>query len=65
MRLCTCVVNYSRLSWQDAGAGVRVTLDRDVCAFGPIELWNDREVVGVADIKGRPTDFFFWLERDK
>ena len=22
-------------------------------------------VLGLADIKGRPTDFFFWLERDK
>jgi len=26
---------------------------------------TDDLVVGVADIKGRPTDFFFWLERDK
>jgi hypothetical protein len=22
-------------------------------------------VIGLADIKGRPTDFFFWLERDQ
>lgn len=26
---------------------------------------TDDLVVGLADIKGRPTDFFFWLERDK
>jgi hypothetical protein len=26
---------------------------------------NDDLVVGLADIKGRPTDFFFWLEREK
>ena len=26
---------------------------------------TDDLVIGLADIKGRPTDFFFWLERDK
>lgn len=26
---------------------------------------NDNVVVGLGDIKGLPTDFFFWLERDK
>ena len=26
---------------------------------------TDDLVVGLADIKGRPVDFFFWLERDK
>jgi hypothetical protein len=26
---------------------------------------TDDIVIGLGDIKGRPTDFFFWLERDK
>jgi hypothetical protein len=26
---------------------------------------TDNLVIGLADIKGRPTDFFFWLEREK
>ena len=26
---------------------------------------TDNVVVGLGDIKGRPTDFFFWLERQK
>lgn len=26
---------------------------------------TDDLVIGLGDIKGRPTDFFFWLERDK
>lgn len=40
------VVNYRRLSWQDASDSLRVTLDRDVSAFAPpAEPWGDREVL--------------------
>jgi hypothetical protein len=26
---------------------------------------SEEVVLGLGDVKGRPTDFFFWLERDK
>jgi hypothetical protein len=50
----SCVVNYRRLSWQDSGEALRITLDRDVCAFAPTpDLWtrsgaSSRRVLGRA-----------------
>jgi len=41
-----CVVNYRRLSWQDGGTALRITLDRDVCAFAPPpDLWTRSDVL--------------------
>jgi hypothetical protein len=40
----SCVVNYRRLAWQ--GDGLRITLDRNVCAFAPpAELWMRHDVL--------------------
>jgi hypothetical protein len=50
----SCVVNYRRLSWQDSDEALRITLDRDVCAFAPPpDLWtrsgaSSRRVLGRA-----------------
>jgi len=42
----SCVVNYRRLSWQDSGSALRITLDRDVCAFvPPTDLWTRNAVL--------------------
>jgi hypothetical protein len=42
----SCVVNYRRSCWQDGGAALRITLDREVCAFAPpADLWSRRRVL--------------------
>jgi hypothetical protein len=42
----SCVVSYRRLSFQDPHAGLRITLDRDVCAFAPrADLFREDEVL--------------------
>lgn len=42
----SCVVSYRRLSFQDDRAALRITLDREVCAFAPrADLWSEHEVL--------------------
>jgi hypothetical protein len=50
----SCVVNYRRISWQDAGEALRVTLDSDVSAFAPPpDLWT-RGSAASRHVLGRP-----------
>jgi hypothetical protein len=64
----SCVVNYQRLAWQDAGSALRVTLDSDVAFYAPPrDLWTseqsltkdrlgqarDREALAILEIKHR------------
>jgi SPX domain protein involved in polyphosphate accumulation len=42
----SCIVNYRRLAWEDPDASLRVTLDRNLCAFAPpADLWTRREAL--------------------
>jgi hypothetical protein len=51
----SCVVNYRRLSWQDSGTALRITLDRDVSAFAPpADLWTRSDVLTRRAL-GQPT----------
>lgn len=41
-----CLANYQRLSWQDAAAHLRITLDLDVAFFQPTEeLWQQERAL--------------------
>lgn len=50
----SCIVNYRRLSWENPGAALRITLDRDLCVFAPpVQLWTRREAL-TREALGRP-----------
>jgi hypothetical protein len=50
----SCIVNYRRLSWENSAGTLRITLDRELCAFAPLpDLWTRREAL-TRELLGEP-----------